>query len=310
MRANQLLIKISSLACPHCQSKKCWELVSKPQVRMNSVTAVVRCAQCNMAFFLKHIIRETQEESIVQAKHEYQVTKTLYLQFPDKPDVAVVKPFCLINTVLVMEYIPGQSPAGLLKSASMTEAKILMGKLGSWFGHFHQAGEASEGRVDLSEKYTALSNRLSAISSASCVANQALFFLEKQLVNYDGQLVPHRQLHGDAKPDNFIIHKRRIVGIDVDCTFRNLQEHDLAQFLAHFRLTCGSMFKRIDKHRIYELETSFLNSYSSTAQFNPEFVAWLKVYYLLNFWLSWRSPGLLYRLHWDRQFENCIYDSI
>ncbi|MEH6478311.1 MAG: hypothetical protein V7727_21650, partial [Sneathiella sp.] len=189
----------------------------------------------------------------------------------------------------------------VLKTAPLGDAASLMRRLGHWFAKLHEASDKGKQTGGLAGRLDAILG-WSAHQKCCPTVEQALLYLTTHLPEPEPADSRYRQLHGDAKPENFLIEGDRIVGIDIGWRFLQLPENDLAQFLTQYELSVCGPFGNIDKRRHRTLVDAFLDGYRSSIIVDESVLAWLRVYFLLHLWFSSRETSILHRLRWDGVF--------
>jgi len=301
-RQASLLSKISGFRCPNCQSRGCWNFKTRPSRRQNSWTAQALCRDCGHAIFLKQLMMIDDIPAKLCAEREFDAASKLNTLFNKSPAFGVVEPLERIGSLLVFEHIAGITPVLILKAAPLDDAVSIMRRLGAWFAKLHEASENGKQTGNLAD-------RLEAVRSWSMhqkpypSVRRALSYLKTHLPEPEAGSSRYCQLHGDAKPENFLIEGDRIVGIDISWRFRQLPENDLASFLTQYELVVCGFFGTIDKTRRRALEGAFLDGYRSSSTLDETILAWFRVYSLLHLWFRSRETNILHRLRWDTAFR-------
>ncbi len=292
-------VVLDSLACPQCAVERRWVTDRRPHKRTNSTTAIVRCSDCGAKLFVKRTHGPSAEKAAQRAEHEFLTMTDVHKRFPASDKLAVVKPLWQQGNTLVFEHIDGHSPTAELDMAPLHTAVSLMERCGAWFAAFHKACGERQQEIDLENKLIYMQSN----PPRHDIADKALGFLQEHLDEVVQLKLIHRRLHGDAKPDNLLLNGAQLVGIDIDGSYWNPPEYDLAQFLTQFEINAGGLFGHIEESRRQALEKAFLRGYQDKGQVCSSIFHWLRVYFLMSFWKSFRGTNFLNDLRWDIFFQ-------
>jgi hypothetical protein len=297
-RAALLLSSMGGFRCPNCRSQQRWKIKSSPSQRLNSLTAVASCRDCDHTIFLKkmEIIDGVPAEQ--SAENEFNAASKLNTLFEKSPEFGVVEPLDRIGSLLIFKHITGITPVAELKVAPLDDAASIMRRLGLWFAKLHHASEKGKQTGDLAGRFESMMS-WSRRQKPYPVLGKALSYLKTQLPELETASSRYCQLHGDAKPENFLIEGDRIIGIDISWRFLQFPENDLAQFLTQYELSVCGLFGTIDNSRRRILEDAFLDGYRSSIVIDEAVLAWLRIYFLLHLWFSSREMSMFHRLRWD-----------
>lgn len=303
MRTPAIRGLLDGVACPRCGAASEWILRGHAKTRLNSTTAIVRCPNCDASFFIK-ILESFGDEKQGAAEEEFAAAQRIHAAFPSCERFGVVRPYRLLakDGLIFFDYVEGRDAAQLLMNLQPDLRKPLMERLGAWLKKFHLATGPTQGLADLQERVAALSARLEGNRPSSGVFDRSLARLTDDIPLSAGSSFLQVGLHGDCKLENFLVRGEQVVGIDVAWRYRNIAEYDLAQFLAQMTLTARSLGGRRIAGSCGELEDAFLRGYQVAGPESLRMVDWLKRYYLLSCWLSWRSRGPVQRAFWDLYF--------
>jgi Ser/Thr protein kinase RdoA (MazF antagonist) len=236
------------------------------------------------------------------AEMEFSAANELDTLFKKSPGYGVVEPLERMGSLLIFEHIAGITPVIALRVAALDEAISIMRRLGLWFAKLHEASKKGKQTGGLAGRFEAMMS-WSKHQKRHPTVGQALSYLETRLPESEPNSSRYCRLHGDAKPENFLIEGDRVVGIDIGWRFLQLPENDLAQFLTQYELSVCGFFGNMDKSRRQALEDAFLDGYRSSIIVDESILAWLRVYFLLHLWFSSRETSMLHRLRWDIVFR-------
>jgi Ser/Thr protein kinase RdoA (MazF antagonist) len=255
---------------------------------------------------VKRVIGERSAGAAEEAAREYATAVDVYERFPKRVDLAVPAPWHRQGPLLVFAFVGGHSPARVFRSAPTGSAAALARTMGEWFALLHSSSSESRGRLDFADRLTGLARRCRDQKLTARAAADGLAWLSAHLDRHPAAEVTFRRLHGDAKPDNFLVEPNRLTGFDVQGRYDNVPEHDLAQFLTQLDLASRGIWMRVDAVRRSAVETAFAEGYRRHAPLDAERLAWLRRFYLLNFWVNWRAAGPLSRWRWDGEFKHLL----
>ncbi len=304
-RVNLPVSAISEFQCPNCLSIGGWKLNGQPSRRLNSLTAEASCQNCGQAIFLKKMLECDGIPAQQCAEMEFSAASKLDTLFKKSPEYGVVEPLERIGSLLIFEFIRGITPVTALKMSPVDEAASLMSRLGRWFAKLHDASADGKQTGDLAGRFEAMKT-WSEHQKSYPEVGRALLYLKTHLPQLEPDLSRYRQLHGDAKPENFLIEGDRVVGIDIGWRFLQLPENDLAQFLTQHELSVCGFFGNIEESRHRTLEKAFLEGYQSLTTIDESILAWLRVYFLLHLWFTTRETSILHRLRWDIVYRRSL----
>jgi hypothetical protein len=289
---------ISEFQCSNCLSIGVWKLNGQPSRRLNSLTAEASCQNCGKSIFLKKMMACDGIPAEQCAEREFSAASMLDTLFKKSPEYGVVEPLERIGPLLIFEFIRGITPVTALKRLPVDEAASLMTRLGRWFAELHDASEEGKQTGSLAGRFEAMQS-WSEHQKSYPEVGRALLYLKTHLPQPEPASSRYRLLHGDAKPENFLIEGDRVVGIDIGWRFLQLPENDLAQFLAQHELSVCGFFGNIEESRHRTLEKAFLEGYQSLTTIDESILAWLRVYFLLHLWFTTRETSIFHRLRWD-----------
>lgn len=304
MDAGSIREAIRGVSCSVCEECALREIPGSAKARLNSVTTVVSCTSCGAHFFAKQLSGCAGAAPATTAQEEFDTALRLYAAYPSSDDYGVVKPYRLLpdKRLLFFDYVNGRNASDLLPDLPTDQQIVLLERMGAWLRRFHDATEPSEGPLDLERKLGSLKLRWDDNGPASHVFRHAFAYLNRGIQLIAKSPFQHVGLHGDCKPENFLIRGTQVIGIDVAWKHRNVAEYDLSQFLSQLALLAGSLRGRGLTGSLQPLEGAFLRGYGEARPDSIRLVNWLRVYYYMSYWLSWRKRGYLQRIFWDIYF--------
>lgn len=288
MKDPELSAAVSALECPDCRQID-WRL-SSVQPRHNSKTGTACCVRCGRLVFLKALKAESVAAARFAAQQQFLLERQLFEQSDRVGGFHVLQPLALRDATIVMEYLEADTASRVLRASSPEVQDRLLEEIGRWFAAFHQVMACEEGPVDFEEKCASLRIR-SARLAAHHPARLTIEWLENERRSFDGRRFKRARLHGDAKPDNFLVSGTRIYGIDAHAGYRNLVEYDLAQFLGQMVVSMGNPLSRRVHRRSGEMEAAVLRGYRSLMPFDEDALRWLRGYFLVSLWLNASAAG-------------------
>jgi len=304
MRAHRIRDELEGVACAVCGNSTGWQVHGSPQPRLNSVAAVVDCASCGTRFFLKK--RSVSAGALVGtlARDEFDAAQRVYAAYPSDSDYGVVRPFRVIpeKGLLFFSYVEGRNAADLLLELGADRKIAVLERMGAWLRRFHDSTQPSEGSADLQERLQWLQARLADNCPSSRTFSAMLAYLNNEVRRFAGSAFRIVGLHGDCKPENFLVRDAQVIGIDVSWKHRYVAEYDLSQFLAQLALFARSMRGCRLMRSGKQLEAAFLRGYGIDRPESIRLINWFKAHYFLSYWLSWRKRGPVQKVYWDAYF--------
>jgi|SRR5665213_56435 len=296
--------ELAGLSCPKCEARDSWKLVGRVTNRLNSKTAFASCERCGERIFVKKLLPSMGESAEACAAQEFATATWLDRAFRDKTAIGVVHPLARLSAVIAFEFIDGRTVSEILRSGTFAEQQLAMMAAGSWFAHFHESSAEVSGSGDFIDKFGVIANRCAADSHLPAIADVALAYLRDGATRkLADRALSMARVHGDAKPDNFILAGDRLLAIDVDGRFSNIGEMDLAQFLVQSSIAQSNLIGFLDDGIAQILEFSFLQGYERFRAADREALAWMTIYFWLSFWMSARERGRLQSLRLNALFN-------
>ena len=184
-----------------------------------------------------------------------------------------------------MSWVEGDSLSSLLRSWR-DSANVISAheQAGRWLARFHRAGPSRMTLPDISENIIHLTKmRLHPVSSP--LFDDAL----KAVAGYASRVadlpVATSWLHGDCKPDNFMVTPSGLVGIDISLKYENAIENDLTAFLNELELMLLDIRWRRAVPYARRLREAFLRGYlSEGAPVSMAVLNWLQLWSGLTNW--------------------------
>jgi len=304
MGAREIYEQLDGVACALCGDFPQWAMDSPEKTRINSVIATLRCSTCGARFFVKRLKGLAGNDLAISVEQQFETAQRIFSAFPSNNDFGVVKPYRLIpdKGLLFFEYVEGRNAADVLLDLNLDEQLVILARVGAWLRRFHDATGPTEGHVDLQQRLDSLTARLNGNHPSAAVFSRSLAYLSHELRRAGRKSFRHVGLHGDCKLENFLIQGAKVTGVDIAWQHRNVAEHDLAQFLAQLALSSASVRGRRLRKSAKQLELAFLRGYSIGNPDSMWLINWLRGYYYLSYWLSWRKRGYFQRIFWDIYF--------
>lgn len=161
-------------------------------------------------------------------------------------------------------------------------------RAGHWLARFHAAGPLRTDVADFTSKLILL-DEMKQLPVRHPVFEIALRDLASS-TNIASLKLNISWLHGDFKSDNLLISGERVVGIDIDLSYENSIEHDLAQFMNHLDLVL-MRYRLVHLRRSASLlQDSFIRGYQKDGILvNMEFLKWLRTWSALASWYARRA---------------------
>ena len=201
----------------------------------------------------------------------------------------VPRPLCLFAELgaFAMAWAQGESLTKKLShSPVFVQGPAWFEEAGVWLGNFHQAGPIRRQRVDLSDRLSALKEVAESPLPSPSFAN-AVLKLHRCESGLNGVEVDASWLHGDCKPDNFILGDKNTFGIDIALAHENPVEYDIAQFLNNLGLLLSSPRYLYLWGMQSQFEAAFLRGYLRAGPgVSVPYLNWLRLNFLLCFWHS------------------------
>lgn len=304
MRARRIRQELEGVACVVCGDSDRWQILGSPRSRLNSVTAIVDCAGCDTRFFLKKVSASGGQAVRDVALDEFHAAQRVYAAYPPSRGYGVVKPFGVIpeRGLLFLSYVEGRNASDMLLASSADGKIASLERMGAWLRRFHDSTNPSEGSAGLHERLQWLQARLIDNRPSSPAFGSAMEYLSSEVRKFPTGPSRIIGLHGDCKPENFLVRGAQVVGIDVGWRHRYVAEYDLSQFLAQLALLSRSVRGWRLWPSYKQLEAAFLRGYGVDNPASIRLIEWFKAHYFLSYWLSWRKQDRWRRMYWDAYF--------
>jgi Ser/Thr protein kinase RdoA (MazF antagonist) len=268
---------------------------------------LAECRHCERKVFVKKLKASDQSDAFTRAATEFLAASQLHQSFPIDSETGVTRPLALRGSTLIFEPLEGRSLAAILRAGPSSSRRAAAAKAGMCFARLHTAGTTGFDVIDLETKYLSLLTHCGRDAEEIPLMRSALGHLREELPKFSGCRYELVRLHGDAKPDNFVLADCRMVAVDADWMLQNVGEMDLAQFLVQLPISLANPFGRLDAELSEDLEHEFIEGYQRCRKLDVEVLAWLKTYFFISFWRSGRNRSILFRLRFHHLFQQRLH---
>lgn len=152
-----------------------------------------------------------------------------------------VYPYLLDDGFVIVEWIDAPTVGELLRDprTSPTRAASVLEVAGKWLKAFHADRDTQHGRLNLQEMLDDIRTGVTHGAGWSGVPrwfHSHLALLEAFKPMLESVSLPFGPKHGDFKPDNVMVNRDGVIGIDISSVRNGPIVHDLAHFLLHLDL--------------------------------------------------------------------------
>lgn len=284
---------LSSLTCNACKQVGRWRAISTRR-RHNSMIALADCRGCGARLFLKTFVDHEGISATRVAHDQYRLAEELSRRFDSSGALRVPRPLAIFDATMAMEYINGRPASAAIQASAPDAQDRLLECIGRWFASYHTAMACEDLPADFSEKCERLRDRSAKLSSHHPI-RAAIARLESSRHRFDGRSFRCARLHGDAKPDNFLVARDAFYGIDIQAAYRNLVEYDLAQFLCQMLLSTANVVRCRRHPRAEAMEAALLRGYAQLGPYDEAALGWLRTYFFASLWLNAPAAGFTQR---------------
>ena len=201
------------------------------------------------------------------------------------------------TNTLFMEYVGGTALADFLTrmSANMDKKLDYIGRTATWLARFHSRTRTEDVSVEASRRLVSVRDSIGNVENMvghdSEIAS-AFRFLTDNSDYMDSIRMPACTTHGDCKPENFIVSKNSVVGIDLDVNENGLSLMDAAQFANHITFLSMRLSGLVNPSGVVQLARHFIRSYSQgNPTFNADVLKWLRISHYLRYWAAEAERG-------------------
>lgn len=281
----------------------------KISVRDNSVIylAQLSAGQTNRAAIKCCLIPGTRSFDQATARQQFDALTRVHVALQrDSGSGQVPTPLFSIDDLgaYAMSWVDGDSLSSHLRIWQDADFVISAhAQAGRWLAKFHRSGPLRITLADFSNKIEHLGDMRrqpvrhplfgealdTVTAAASCMARMP---------------VATSWLHGDCKPDNFLLASSGLIGIDISLKHENAIENDLSAFLNGLDLMLLDIRWRRAMRHAQRLRDAFLQGYSSEgAVVSLPHLSWLRLWSALTAWHAatveskarWPNRWLLHR---------------
>jgi thiamine kinase-like enzyme len=171
-----------------------------------------------------------------------------------------------------------------------------MTRAATWLREFHAARSLPPRKLDTDEKLETIDRIGKRCGHNHMLFQQAQAALHRHERQARSIALSASWVHGDFKPDNLILSKEAIFGIDIHARSEGNVLYDIAQFLNGFDLNVSSWRTPQLRFHTHDLFDHFVKCYLDDSNMTIEQVAaplyWVRLYMLLY---GWRDIGMTMR---------------
>lgn len=203
-----------------------------------------------------------------------------------------------------MSWVDGDSLTSHLRIWHDAEFVIAShAQAGRWLANFHRSGPLRIAPADLANKIEHLSD-MRHHPVRHPLFGEALNAVAETASRIVDMPVATSWLHGDCKPDNFMLAASGLVGIDISLKYENAIENDLSAFLNGLDMMLLDIRWRRAMRHAQRLQEAFLHGYMSAGpNVSRALLSWLRLWSTLTSWHAatveskprWPNRWLLHR---------------
>lgn len=221
------------------------------------------------------------------ARRQYEAMQRVHAAFASAPSqYKVPEPLRLMPDLgaYSMSWIDGRSLTNVIQhNRGALDPHTALTASGGWLGTFHSLGPTRRQPPDLATRAQHL-GRMRRTPIDHAMFRWATDHLASTLDSAAATVLSTSWLHGDCKPDNFMLSPPDVFGIDFAVEYENAVELDLAQFLNNFELLLRENPRQwhVDPQGMIK---SFLAGYQSTGPaINKTFLQWIRLDSAITYW--------------------------
>ena len=155
---------------------------------------------------------------------------------------------------------------------------------GRWLANFHRSGPMRTAPADLANKIEHLTD-MRRHPVRHRLFGEALNAVAEATSRIVDLPVSTSWLHGDCKPDNFMLAAKGLVGIDISLKYENAIENDLSAFLNGLELMLLDIRWHRAMRHAQRLQEAFLRGYISAGpSVSRALLSWLRLWSALTSW--------------------------
>lgn len=250
----------------------------------NSHTYELGSSKFNQSFFVKRVVNGSTSA-------EYQSLTTLNKKFSHKKYKVPVAVACFESeNIIFQEFIIGQNLQTLLADTNRIDEQKLrfVEECAEWIFSYHSIDTVESKPIDIVDRYRILEQE-SIILKKDLMSDEylgpAISWLKNTAKEYSSIPVSQGYIHGDCKPENFIVTDAGICGFDFIVCENGIQIYDIAQFLNH--LTFLSFKNRTNQARmlIDSMIQIFISKYGNQtlSDDEKEVLKWVRLAHYIRY---------------------------
>lgn len=290
-------------------------VVRKISVRNNSVIylAHLSAGQTNRAAIKCCLLPGTGSFDPATARQQFDALTRVYVAFQgNNGNGQVPTPLFSIEDLgaYAMSWVDGDSLTGHLRIWHDSEVLISsLDQAGRWLAKFHRSGPLRTAAADLGNKIQHITD-MRCHPVLSPIFGDALDAVAANVYRFADLPVAMSWLHGDCKPDNFMLSSSGLIGIDISLGYENAIEYDLAAFLNGLDLMLLDIRWRHAKPHAQRLREAFLLGYMAEgSNVSLALLSWLRLWSALT---AWHAATVETKARWpkcwllNRQFRALV----
>lgn len=262
----------------------------KISVRDNSVIylAHLSAGQTNRAAIKCCLLPGTRSFDRATARQQFDALTRVYVALQgNNGSGQVPTPLFLIEDLgaYAMSWVDGDSLTGHLRIWHDSEVVISsIEQAGRWLARFHRSGPLRTAAANLGNKIQHITD-MRRQPVLNPIFEDALNTVAANVSRFAELPVAISWLHGDCKPDNFMLSAGGLIGIDISLGYENAIEYDLASFLNGLDLMLLDIRWRRAKTHTLRLKEAFILGYLAEGlNVSLALLSWLRLWSALTAW--------------------------